>query len=293
MNTFRCITISVCLSALLGTAWAQQPVKPVLSAEPAGPAVSPALAPKISADAGPLSLSPNYVIGAEDSLKIEVWKEPQLSTTLTVRPDGKISLPLIDDIMAAGFTPMQLKDDIAARLSKFVTDPVVNVSVLQVNSKNVFMIGNVGHVGSIPIAPGMTILQAIASAGGLTPYANGKHIYILRGDPGKQQKVFFDYNKADVRSDEMPTTQNNSAFLSQHPNVKVVIEGHCDDRGSEEYNLALGTSRAESAKQALVQQGIAAERITTVSLGKEKPFCNQDNEQCWQQNRVDHFVFAR
>jgi peptidoglycan-associated lipoprotein len=105
--------------------------------------------------------------------------------------------------------------------------------------------------------------------------------------------IFFDYNKADVRSDEMPTTQNNSAFLSQHPNVKVVIEGHCDDRGSEEYNLALGTSRAESAKQALVQQGIAAERITTVSLGKEKPFCNQDNEQCWQQNRVDHFVFAR
>jgi peptidoglycan-associated lipoprotein len=105
--------------------------------------------------------------------------------------------------------------------------------------------------------------------------------------------IFFDYNKADVRSDAMPTTQNNSAFLSQHPNVKVVIEGHCDDRGSEEYNLALGTSRAESAKQALVQQGIAAERITTVSLGKEKPFCNQDNEQCWQQNRVDHFVFAR
>jgi peptidoglycan-associated lipoprotein len=105
--------------------------------------------------------------------------------------------------------------------------------------------------------------------------------------------IFFDYNKADVRSDEMPTTQNNSAFLSQHPNVKVVIEGHCDDRGSEEYNLALGTSRAESAKQALVQQGISAERITTVSLGKEKPFCNQDNEQCWQQNRVDHFVFAR
>jgi peptidoglycan-associated lipoprotein len=105
--------------------------------------------------------------------------------------------------------------------------------------------------------------------------------------------IFFDYNRADVRPDEAPTTQNNSAFLSQHPNVRVVIEGHCDDRGSEEYNLALGTSRAESAKQALVQQGISAERITTVSLGKEKPFCNQDNEQCWQQNRVDHFVFAR
>ncbi|MGA9968475.1 MAG: peptidoglycan-associated lipoprotein Pal [Terriglobales bacterium] len=105
--------------------------------------------------------------------------------------------------------------------------------------------------------------------------------------------IFFDYDKASVRPDDVPTTQNNSAFLSQHPNVKVVIEGHCDDRGSEEYNLALGSSRAESAKQALVQQGISAERITTVSLGKEKPFCSQDNEQCWQRNRVDHFAFAR
>ena len=105
--------------------------------------------------------------------------------------------------------------------------------------------------------------------------------------------MFFDYDKASVRPDDVPTTQNNSAFLSQHPNVKVVIEGHCDDRGSEEYNLALGSSRAESAKQALVQQGISAERITTVSLGKEKPFCSQDNEQCWQRNRVDHFAFAR
>ena len=105
--------------------------------------------------------------------------------------------------------------------------------------------------------------------------------------------IFFDYNKADVRPGEVPTTYSNSTFLSQHPNVKVVIEGHCDDRGSEEYNLALGTSRAESVKQALVQEGISAERITTVSLGKEKPFCSQDNERCWQQNRVDHFVFAR
>jgi peptidoglycan-associated lipoprotein len=105
--------------------------------------------------------------------------------------------------------------------------------------------------------------------------------------------IFFDYNRADVRPDEVPAAQNNSAFLSQHPEVKVVIEGHCDDRGSEEYNLALGTSRAESAKQELVQQGISAERITTVSLGKEKPFCSQNNEECWQQNRVDHFVFAR
>lgn len=105
--------------------------------------------------------------------------------------------------------------------------------------------------------------------------------------------VFFDYDKFAIRPGEAPTVQNDETFLSQHPNVKVLIEGHCDDRGSVEYNLALGTSRAESTKQALVQRGIPADRIKTVSFGKEKPLCTQDNEQCWQQNRVDHFVFER
>jgi polysaccharide export outer membrane protein len=108
---------------------------------------------------------------------------------------------LINDIPAAGLTPMQLAADITSRLSKFVTDPVVNVSVVAVNSKRIFMIGEIGHVGPIQITPGMTVLQAIATAGGLTPYANKKRIYILRGDPGKQQKTFFDYNKAVKKGD--------------------------------------------------------------------------------------------
>ncbi|MGA2356324.1 MAG: peptidoglycan-associated lipoprotein Pal [Terriglobales bacterium] len=105
--------------------------------------------------------------------------------------------------------------------------------------------------------------------------------------------IFFDYDKANLRSDDAPVVQNDEAFLVEHSNVKVLVEGHCDDRGSEEYNIALGASRAESAKQALVQQGVSAERIRTVSYGKEKPFCTGDNEQCWQQNRVDHFAFDR
>jgi peptidoglycan-associated lipoprotein len=105
--------------------------------------------------------------------------------------------------------------------------------------------------------------------------------------------VLFDYDKSDVRSDQAPTAHNDAAFLAQHPSIKVVVEGHCDDRGSEEYNLALGTSRAESVKRALLQEGVAADRIKTVSYGKEKPFCTQDNDQCWQQNRIDHFDIAR
>jgi peptidoglycan-associated lipoprotein len=104
--------------------------------------------------------------------------------------------------------------------------------------------------------------------------------------------VLFDYDKAEIRADQAGTAQTDAAFLQQHPSIKVVLEGHCDDRGSEEYNLALGTSRAESLKKTLLQHGISEDRIKTISYGKEKPFCSESNDQCWQQNRVDHFTMA-
>jgi peptidoglycan-associated lipoprotein len=100
--------------------------------------------------------------------------------------------------------------------------------------------------------------------------------------------VFFDFNKATVRPDEVPVTDNDAKFLAQHPDIKITVEGHCDDRGSEEYNLALGDSRANSMKQSLEQQGVSADRIQTISYGKEKPFCTAEDEQCWQANRRDH-----
>jgi peptidoglycan-associated lipoprotein len=105
--------------------------------------------------------------------------------------------------------------------------------------------------------------------------------------------VFFDYDKSEVRSDQSVITNANADFLKQHPNMKILIAGHCDERGSDEYNLALGTSRANSVKQQLVQEGISAERIQTISYGKEKPFCSESDEQCWQQNRRDHFSLAQ
>jgi peptidoglycan-associated lipoprotein len=105
--------------------------------------------------------------------------------------------------------------------------------------------------------------------------------------------VRFDYDKSEIRGDQTSIAQSDGAFLTQHPSIKVLLEGHCDDRGSEEYNLALGTSRAESLKKALLQQGVSEDRIKTISYGKEKPFCTESNEQCWQQNRVDHFSMAR
>jgi peptidoglycan-associated lipoprotein len=105
--------------------------------------------------------------------------------------------------------------------------------------------------------------------------------------------VLFDYDKAEIRNDQASTAQQDAAFLMQHPSIKVVLEGHCDNRGSEEYNLALGTSRAESLKKALLQHGVPEDRVKTISYGKEKPFCSEDNDACWQQNRVDHVAMAR
>ena len=135
-----------------------------------------------------------YVIGAEDTLRINVWKEPELSTTLPVRPDGKISLPLLNDVQAAGLTPMQLADSITEKLKKYIADPRVTVVVTAMNSQKIFMLGEVVHTGAMPLAPGMTVLQALASAG-FSQFANTKGIYILRTVDGKQQKIPFNYKQ--------------------------------------------------------------------------------------------------
>jgi peptidoglycan-associated lipoprotein len=105
--------------------------------------------------------------------------------------------------------------------------------------------------------------------------------------------VFFNYDESKIRSEDQSVVSQDASFLSQHSNIRVVLEGHCDDRGSTEYNLALGESRADSMKTALVSQGIGADRLKTVSYGKERPFCNEDNEQCWSQNRRDHVTLQR
>lgn len=105
--------------------------------------------------------------------------------------------------------------------------------------------------------------------------------------------VYFDYNKSDVRNDQASSAHGDGSFLAQHSDLKVVIEGHCDDRGSEEYNLALGDSRANSLRSTLIAEGVSADRIKTISYGKEHPFCSQDNEECWQQNRRDHVALQQ
>jgi peptidoglycan-associated lipoprotein len=103
----------------------------------------------------------------------------------------------------------------------------------------------------------------------------------------------FDYDRADIRPDAREALSQTAQFLRSYPQVRVTVEGHCDERGSTEYNLALGDRRAQAAKDFLVSLGVAADRMETVSYGKERPTCTDQNETCWQQNRRGHFVRAR
>jgi polysaccharide biosynthesis/export protein len=137
---------------------------------------------------------PEYVIGPEDMLHIAVWKENDLTATLPVRPDGKISLPLLDDVQAAGLTPKRLADLVTEKLRKYIADPHVTVVVTQINSKRIYLIGEVLHPGAMPMLPNMTVLQALSSAG-LNQFANTKRIYLLRTENGKQQKLPVNYRK--------------------------------------------------------------------------------------------------
>ena len=105
--------------------------------------------------------------------------------------------------------------------------------------------------------------------------------------------IYFDYDKFDVRPDQQSLIDADAKWLAQHPDVSFTIEGHCDERGSIEYNMALGDNRANSVKNALVQAGLSADRIHTMSLGKEKPFCTDQTENCWQENRQGHFVYLK
>jgi len=183
------------------------------TAKPAAPAAeqaTPAQAPATDAPAAasPDAASPalpappaaapadSYIIGASDMLAITVWKETSMSGSDLVRPDGMISLPLLGDVKAAGLTPLQLSGQIASRLKKFIQDPNVSVVVVAIHSKIVYLLGEVGKKGPLEMTPGMTMLQAIASAGGLTDYANTKKMYILRDEDGKHQKIPVRYKDA-------------------------------------------------------------------------------------------------
>ena len=139
---------------------------------------------------------PAYKIGPQDLLKIDVWKEEQLTRTVPVRPDGKITLPLLNDVQAAGLTPMELAGIISDQLKKYINNPQVTVSVTEINSRRVYVTGEVSKAGAYPLFPRMTVLQALSSSGGFTQFARVKNIYVLRTENGKQVKMLFNYKEA-------------------------------------------------------------------------------------------------
>lgn len=186
--------LSVACASPLAAHEAQAGTKPVITIQPPQAPASDTTVPGGLTSSG--TVDPNYVIGPGDNIEVNVFNEPKFSGPQSVRPDGMITMPLLGDVSASGSTPTQLSDQITSLLKKLITDPRVTVGVLAINSKHIYMVGEVGHVGPLAMTPGMTPLQAIATAGGLGPYANAKHIYILRTVNGKQEKIPFNYKKA-------------------------------------------------------------------------------------------------
>lgn len=139
----------------------------------------------------------SLLIGPEDVLVIDVWKEPEISRTILVRPDGKISLPLVGELQASTLTPSQLQEEISQKLQKFISEPEVTVMVQEVKSRHFNILGQVAKPGSYQLTNSMTILDAIATAGGLRDFAKRKSIYILRPNrDGSQTRIPFNYKDA-------------------------------------------------------------------------------------------------
>lgn len=141
------------------------------------------------------TMDAEYKIGPQDMLRVDVWKEPEISRTIPVRPDGKISLPLLNDVQAAGLSPMQLAGSIRDGLTKYMSAPQVTVTVTEINSRRVFLTGEVARPGAVALLPNMTVLQALSSGGGFTQFAKLKNIYVLRVENGKQVKLAFNYKE--------------------------------------------------------------------------------------------------
>jgi polysaccharide export outer membrane protein len=190
MNFSTGLVMAAWLAFALGQA---QEVKPVAS-ETSGPKTEPS-AKSTTTSQGTFN-DAEYKIGPQDILRVDVWKEAEVSRAVPVRPDGKISLPLLNDVQAAGLTPMKLAAVIADGLTKYINNPQVTVTVSEVNSRRIYVTGEVSRAGAFPLLPNMTVLQALSSSGGFTQFAKLKNIYVLRTEDGEQVKIPFNYKEA-------------------------------------------------------------------------------------------------
>lgn len=180
-------------------------------------AQTPAPAAPVAAQKPQTDLPSDYVVGPDDVLSVVFWKDPDMSAEVTVRPDGIITLPLIGDLRVAGITPDALKQRVQKEGTKYVTDPNVTVIVKQVNSRRVFITGQVTRPGEYPLTGTRTVMQLIALAGGLTEYADAKNIKIMRTTPQGQQSVLpFNYR-------EVERGQNLSQNVQLQPGDTLIV----------------------------------------------------------------------
>jgi len=171
---------------------------------------TPAISPTVQAEAAAAQLpDDHYLLGPEDHLEISVWKEPELTKQIHIRPDGKISYPLIGEIQAAGQNVKQLREEIHKRLEKFVTDAQVTVILLKAHHYKIYVMGKVNKPGEFVVARPASVMQALAMAGGLTPFASPANIIILRRSEGKEQTFVFNYKEV---SRGMSLEQNRILF---------------------------------------------------------------------------------
>lgn len=184
-----------------------QPAAPTGAGQPAAPA-GPA--------AKGAAVSPDYIIGVDDVLQVVFWREKDLSSEVTVRPDGMISLALINDIRAAGLTTLQLRTGVMDAARKFVTDPSLTITVKTINSRKVYVTGQVNRPGTYPLTDSMTVLQMLAVAGGLVEFASGENVLIMRTEAGQTKSYKFNYK--DIRKGK--NLQQNIALM---PGDTIVV----------------------------------------------------------------------
>jgi polysaccharide biosynthesis/export protein len=212
MRNYALLRLVLIASAVALLASARLATAAQASAKTAAVAAVPA-APKARATVVPLA---DYVIGPDDQLSVVFWRDKDMSADVVVRPDGKISLPLLNEVQAAGYTPEQLRDLLVEAASKYIEQPNATVVVKEIHSRNVYITGKVAKSGTYPVTAGMNVMQLIALAGGLLEYADEKNIVVIRNEGGRQQYHRFNYR--DVINQKRP--QQNIAL---RPGDTVVV----------------------------------------------------------------------
>jgi polysaccharide export outer membrane protein len=201
------------------SAWAQPRITPPTAATAVRrpPPPQPAPAPKLAdrrVQPGAAVVTSEYRLGAGDKLRIEVYKDPYLSQSVQIRPDGKITLPIVGDIEASGQTPIELRDTVTTALKEYINNPIVTVIVVEAAAATAYIIGAVNNPGAVPLQGNLTVLQGLALAGGLNEWANEKNIRILRKTPDGEETITFNYKDA---------IRGNGSAVYLRPDDTVVV----------------------------------------------------------------------